>query len=221
MGSANCGEPLRANSGRFWALADDAASESSVEDDDPVTGFSRYLDCSPASEGCVMVEAEISALRRREEKKRRQRQAAITINSGAFLDSVQSVSADVDRQRRSSGRKQKICTPVLSPSTFLLDSFDATEWILVQRRRRMARMAGPMKSMQFRSPVHRRQRSSPLRDLSSSLMHQRDTRFFKSVVSELGRAVPCVSALTHLVPHKGSMGPEPMITNRSATRVTF
>jgi hypothetical protein len=184
MGFVKGGESLEANLGRFWALADDEISVSSVEDEDTVTWISRYLVCSPASEGCTLVEAGASALRCREEKKRRQRLAAITLKLGEFFDSVQSDFSAAVREHRFSGRKPKICTPVLSPSTFLLDSFDASEWVHVQRRRRMARMDGPVKNRWVRSSVHRQQKSRPLRDLAP--MHQRDPVIFKSVVSELG-----------------------------------
>jgi hypothetical protein len=110
MGFVKGGESLEANLGRFWALADDEISVSSVEDEDTITGISRYLVCSPASEGCTLVEAGASALRRREEKKRRQLLAAITLKSGEFFDSVQSdfsavVNTGLAEENRRSARQ--------------------------------------------------------------------------------------------------------------------
>jgi hypothetical protein len=60
------GEPVEANPGRFWAIADDEETVITGEDVEPVTRASTYLACSPASDGRTMVEAATSVLRRRE-----------------------------------------------------------------------------------------------------------------------------------------------------------
>jgi hypothetical protein len=166
-----------------------------------------------------LVEAGDSTLQQREEKKRRHRLAVITLRSGESFSSALSDSSVVVHEHRKIGRRSKISTRVLSPSTFLLESFDASKWVLVQRRRWRARMAGPVERRWVRdSPSHRRQRSPSLR--VTTPIHQRGLLNFKSHDYELGRAVSSPSALTHLVLNKGSMGPEPVITTRSATRVT-
>jgi hypothetical protein len=90
-----------------------------------VAGVSPYLVCSPASEDCTLVEATVSELRRREEEKRLQRQAAIVLRLGQYFNSLDDVASS--KPCRSTTRKTKLSLPVLSPTTFILDSFDVAE----------------------------------------------------------------------------------------------
>jgi hypothetical protein len=167
-----------------------------------------------------MVEAASSALRTKEDKKRRQRLAAITLRSGECL-SILSDSSAFDQGYRSIGRRPRLPSPVLSPSTFVLESFDPTEWMLVQRRRRQARRVGPVANIwTCDHPVQRRQRFPSTH--ASVQIRQKNVSSFKFVVSDLGRAELERSVFEPicLVPNKGSMGPEPTIAPRSAARVT-
>jgi hypothetical protein len=139
----NCGEPLQATQGRFWALAQESDADD-TEDEygetpvaTPTVGSLTYVCRTPAEEACGLAELANSAIRRREEKKRRQREAAKTLQSGEYsflFDDALLPSA-------SRFTTKKHILPVLSPSTFALENFDAAEWISVYQRKRRAQMA--------------------------------------------------------------------------------
>ncbi|XP_051214965.1 uncharacterized protein [Lolium perenne] len=165
-----------------------------------------------------MEEAATASLRRREEKKRRQRLAAITLGSGEYFNSVSAVPV---QDSGSTVRRPRFPTPIMSPSTFLLENFDAAEWVLVQRRRRRFRRTGPVKNRwTLDHSVHRRQRWSATY-VPSQIQHKENSNF-EHPVFELGRAIACAyddEPICH-VPGKGSMGPERVIASRAPTRVT-
>jgi hypothetical protein len=81
----------------------------------------------------------VYAVLRRERKKSRQRDAAIRFWSGTHssprsspASGLKFSSVPVEVQ----SRKVRIDSPVISPTTFMLDSFDPAKWVVVQRRRR-------------------------------------------------------------------------------------
>jgi hypothetical protein len=97
-------------------------------------GSLAYLCRTPADEACGLTELAISSIRRREEKKRRQREAAKTLQSGEY--SCLFDDALLTSQSRYTVKKHVL--PVLSPSTFALETFDEAKWISVHRRKRRA-----------------------------------------------------------------------------------
>lgn len=97
-----------------------------------------YLFRTPTEEVCGLTELEISAIQRREEKKRRQREAAQTLRSGESLFLFDDGS--LPSENRFTMRRESYVLPVLSPTTFALETFDATEWISVHRRKRRSQM---------------------------------------------------------------------------------
>jgi hypothetical protein len=149
------GRPLRASPGRFWALAQGSDADDTDEDDgeelvSPAIGPLAYLCRTPVEEACGLAEAATSAIRRREEKRRRQREAAQILRSGenpSLLDN--GVMSSVSRCEM---KKQAL--PVLSPTTFALEKFDAAEWISVYRRKRRAQMTrrSPLRSALMTTP---------------------------------------------------------------------
>jgi hypothetical protein len=112
--------------GHFWVLADARSDEE--EEDSPIADQSKALmyvsnsdlsDCAPSS-----------ARRLRRDRKRMQRWAAKEL---AISPSVaRSPSSPEKMMRHSPGKK----LPVLEPSTFLLEEFNANEWITVFHRER-------------------------------------------------------------------------------------
>jgi hypothetical protein len=150
MKTGKNGETLEAPFGRFWALTqlsddededdrrmgDATPSPSAVASQVSETYFCR----SPSPVACSLQKLTMTAVARREEKRRNQREAALALRSGECFG-----SSFVDSpvfECRSSARKTKV-RPVLPPSTFLLDSFVAADWILVQRRKRSIRWGRP------------------------------------------------------------------------------
>jgi hypothetical protein len=134
------GRPL----GRFWAIA--SASDNEIDDD---AGLSPALICSmvspsrslsyicrtPASEDCDLERGSVKSLEKKEKKRRNQQKLVMEFGSGeqdVFCDRITSFRCF---DRRVSQRKLH----VLPPTTFLLDNFDAKEWIMIQRRRHKAK----------------------------------------------------------------------------------
>jgi hypothetical protein len=112
--------------GRFWVLADARSDEE--EEDSLIADRSkarRYVsnsdvsNCSPSSARRL----------RRDRKRRMQRWAAKEL---AVSPSVARSRSSPEKMRQSPGKK----LPVLEPSTFLLEEFNANEWIAVFRRER-------------------------------------------------------------------------------------
>jgi hypothetical protein len=152
---------------------------------------SPYLAGKTAPKDYTLVEENLSALRRREDKKRRQRQAAIALRSGQYLHSSDSgFSSNLCRSRPT---RSNPSLPVLSPTTFLLDSFDAAEWIVVRRRRNKLKR------------LYRGQRRSSA--LFRSPMQMSSMIFSKCVPLTLGQSGQ-QNMLTHM---KGCMGLESTI----------
>jgi uncharacterized iron-regulated protein len=137
-------EPLERRLGRFWAISPESDEESTGSDDEcdaasspavcnsPETDRSiAYLCEMPVAVPCDLQEMSSKALLRKEKKKKkkkRQRSMAVV------LQGMNSTSFSLDYGQFSADRRMlKIKEPVLSPSTFFLDSFDAAEWIAVQR----------------------------------------------------------------------------------------
>jgi hypothetical protein len=113
--------------GHFWVLADVRSDEE--EENSPISDQSwarRYVSNSYLSD-CVSSSARRL---RRDCKRRMQRWAAkeLAISPSA----VRSPSSPEERMRQSPGKK----LPVLEPSTFILEEFNASEWITVFRRER-------------------------------------------------------------------------------------
>jgi hypothetical protein len=146
--------------------------------------------------------------RRYEEKKRRRGERGWQQSpSGECLNSVLSDSSIFAQGCISIGRRPRLPSPILSPSTFELESFDPTEWMLVQQRRRRARRAGPVANRwTCDHPVQRRRRFPSTH--ASVQIRQKNLSSFKFVVSDLGRAELERSVFEPicLVPNKGSMG---------------
>ena len=155
-----------------------------------------------------MEKLALSAILRREEKKRLQRVAAMEMNngkpSGEFLCSVPVCP------RRSLLRIMKVVLPVLPPSTSLLDSFNADEWMLVQRRKNRMRRA--------LASWRRLKGSPPARSSGSS--QQRYDFEHRSFGTSLGRMGLSSFRADHLESIKGRMGLDPVITPRPASRLT-
>jgi hypothetical protein len=108
--------------GRFWVLADARSNEE--EEDSPISDQSkalRYVSNSDLSD-C----APLSARRlRRDHKRRMLRWAAKEL---AVSPSAARSPSSPEKMMRQSPRKK---FPVLVPSTFLLEEFNANEWITV------------------------------------------------------------------------------------------
>jgi hypothetical protein len=113
--------------GRFWVLADVRSDEE--EENSPITDQSwarRYVSNSDLSD-CVPSSARRL---RRDRKRRMQRWAAKEL--AVSPSAVRSPSSPEEMIRQSPGKK----LPVLEPSTFILEEFNASEWITVFRRER-------------------------------------------------------------------------------------
>ncbi|KAM0832585.1 hypothetical protein ACQ4PT_064800 [Festuca glaucescens] len=122
--------------GRFWAIADvdsDGKSDYLVEEDDGPAVEDDYFVRTPVSVDCVL--QETARVSKRIEKQRRQRLDSTVLN---LSSSPVHVHAGVDQPKffRSSPVARR--GPILSPSIFTEDSFDAKEWIMVTRRKTRA-----------------------------------------------------------------------------------
>ena len=180
---------MEAPRGRFWAL-----SQISDEDEDcgevsdppsAVTTSDRGSEYwrSSAPETCSLRVSTLSAVRRREEKRRGQRQAAMALHPGEFSDRF--IRPLLTNVCRSPERRTKIL-PVMEPSTFLLDSFDAAEWMIVQRRKRRTRCVFHPRFLTPRGlPRRLRRGSPPLRRMP--FPDQRHDFKYSLTVNSLGR----------------------------------
>lgn len=143
------GGTLGATRERFWSIAPDADSgedsyrDSGHEDAEgsPAVSPDEYLAAckTPEKEDCDLSAKTSSAVLRRERKKIRLQEAAILLHSGTRSSPGCSLSSGSKFSSSSAAvqsRKVRFRSPILSPTTFLLDSFDAAEWVVVQRRRR-------------------------------------------------------------------------------------
>jgi hypothetical protein len=135
---------LGATGGRFWSLSSGEDSEDGDEgrdEDLPVEisleALSAYCK-TPNAESCTLPSSTSSAVRRREQKRLRQRAAAMQLLSGT-PDSLRSTGSPCSKFTPMT-RKVQFQTPILSPTTFMLESFDASEWVMVQRRQRKNRL---------------------------------------------------------------------------------
>ena len=148
---------------------------------------------------------EISAVLRREERRRRQREAAcrLRLDSGLSSPPVNSQLLLQPCPPCAPSRRTRVNTPVMSPSTFLLDSFKAAEWVVVQRRKR--KIAG-----------WRRRRSAwpPVR--SPSFHAQRSATISGSISVDVGHMGSTVSRIVRIPHLYGRMGQERLI-QRSAS----
>jgi hypothetical protein len=152
--SAISGGPLGATRGLLWSLSsgkdsdddkdsndgsDNGSDEGNVEDS-PVgislEALSAYCK-TPDAELCTLPSSTSSAVHWREQKKIQQREAAIQLRPGTPCSPASSVSTISKFAAKT--RKVQFESPVISPTTFLLESFDAVEWVVVQRRRRKNR----------------------------------------------------------------------------------
>jgi hypothetical protein len=145
------GGPLGATRGRFWSLAHGEESDNNSDDGSAeefpeeisIDALAAYCK-TPEAEDCLLSPSSLSAVHRRER--------------GAEEDAAKGGGSST--QTRYAGepwkfdftvfevRYQKFATktrkvhfesPILSLTTFLLDSFDAAEWVVVQLRQRKNR----------------------------------------------------------------------------------
>jgi hypothetical protein len=137
---------LGATRGRFWSIAPDVNSDEDSDDGGEerspavcsIESLVAYCK-TPEEEACTLSFATSSVVLRREKKKIRQREAAIRLRSGMKSSSRSSLSSGSKFSSFSGAvqsRKVRIQSHVLSPTMFLLESFDVAEWVVVQRRRR-------------------------------------------------------------------------------------
>jgi hypothetical protein len=143
---------------------------------DPGGEASSYPCRPPVEEDCVLVEMAFSAVRHREEKRRKQREAVQTLLSGMSSSFSDEFSLPINGCR--SKMRSVPSLTVLSPSTFLLETFNAAEWVYVHRKRR---------KMQKEKRA-RRHRSLPVRASSScSRSHARFQNRGHVVLGQVGR----------------------------------
>jgi hypothetical protein len=147
--NSQSGEPLGEPLGRFWAIASDSDDEDDVSGGSPPSPLSArasaYLCRSPEPVSCDLPFESSAALKKKEQKRRLQREMARMVQG---MDSP--VFSSPSRSTGTSTPKKKL--PVLSPSTFLLDFFDAEEWVLVQRKWRKVRQSYRLCGRHFVSP---------------------------------------------------------------------
>jgi hypothetical protein len=136
-----CGDPL---GGRFWAIASSTGDEdglSVVDSDESPELLSRslsYLDRAPSPVRCDLSADSVKALDRREKKKKMQREMARILDEGMSPFSTHGCLSNAAGRPELREKKPEstLKLPALSPTTFLLDSFNAADWIAVTRRRR-------------------------------------------------------------------------------------
>jgi hypothetical protein len=123
-----------------------------------------YLRSVPEDEQRSLGSQGSAAYLRSEERRRMQREAARVLRSGKDISFASDQT--LPSVTKMPGRRTNLRLPVLSPSSFLLQNFDAAEWVLVQRRKR--------KSSFERRKIHRQCRfgSPPVRFRSSFLFKQ-------------------------------------------------
>jgi hypothetical protein len=121
--------------GRFWAIAgesDDEEEDAGGSSPSPLSARSvAYLCRSPTPIPCDLQDLSSHSLKKKERKRRIQRETATLMRgmvSPIFDSCIQNPFAGTSHAERK--------LPVLSPTMFCLETFDATEWIQVQRRRR-------------------------------------------------------------------------------------
>lgn len=190
------GDPLQTNLGRFWALAenaddDDCDGEATAASPAAEAMDLSYLCRTPVEEACTLTELQKSAIQRREEKKRRQREVAQLLRS-AKSPNLSGVSFS-SVSRITTAKKTSFVQPVLSPSTFALESFNAAEWILVHRRKRKMQM-------EWRA---RRRRSPPVNVLPAddeTIDFQTSSRIF---VGQQGQRILGKARFAHLQGYLG------------------
>jgi hypothetical protein len=186
LGSENNSlEPL----GRFWCLSPVSAGDSSNPDEEDGEESSIHEDqCLPWSDpsralryisnSVVSNDASSSARHSKRDLKRlmQRRWAA------KELDVSPSSRCDLPPLPGKIGRVlQRSRTPVLEPLTFVLESFDANEWITVLRRRRRSKFRPPawrgsakfLPGMESRLPLRRSINSSDLASVSGQKAHDR------------------------------------------------
>ncbi|KAM0834757.1 hypothetical protein ACQ4PT_063373 [Festuca glaucescens] len=135
--------------GRFWAST---TSESGGEDDSETLSLispSKYQ-VSPQS---VAISRSASRATKRMEKRRKQQQAVMAW-AAAISPMVSPNPVFVQGLAGSSPNSHRL--PVLEPPVFVLENFDAEEWITVQRKSRrdaMKRMPGPSRPRRRKSPA--------------------------------------------------------------------
>jgi hypothetical protein len=139
--------PLGVTRARFWSLSpgedsddgQDVGSDEGNGEDLPVEisleAISVYCK-TPDAEPCTLP-SSTSVVRRREQKKLWQQAAAIQLIPGT-PDRHRSYVSPCSKFTAKT-RKVQIQSTILSLTTFWLDSFDASEWVLVRRRKRMNR----------------------------------------------------------------------------------
>jgi hypothetical protein len=138
--SKNFGRPLGRTPGRFWAIApisyDEAneGSDSSPEKPCSPVASARplsYLCRTPISRECDLQHGSSSSLQRKQRKRRVQKEMAIQFSLGKSISDLDCLTDHDHLDRRSNLRNM----PVLPPSTFMLENFDAREWIMIQRKK--------------------------------------------------------------------------------------
>ncbi|XP_051185830.2 uncharacterized protein [Lolium perenne] len=190
------GGTLQANLGRFWALSQNTGDEdcdgvptvvSPAAEGRPLS----YLCATPVEEDCTLTELQKSAIQRREEKKRRQREAAQILRSGK--SPIQSDVCLSSMSRIKTKKKTSFVQPVLSPSIFALESFNAAEWILVHRRKR--KMQKEWRATRRRSPS-----SHALPSDDRAFVFQNSGRVY---LGQQGHNISGKDRFTHLQGHLG------------------
>jgi hypothetical protein len=147
------GEPLQEKLGRFWAIAGDSEDEEEDAGGSPLSllsaSMTNYLCGSPTPIQCDLQIILSSSLKRKERKQRMQRETTVLMRG---MDSSPSNSFTQNLSTGASPVEKRL--PVLSPTTFFLETFNAKEWIQVQRRRRKVRL--PPSVYVGEDPNHRR-----------------------------------------------------------------
>lgn len=135
------------SNGRFWAISPESDCESDGESSESdsssiASGSTSWEHClTPESARSIALKEKSSDLSRREAKRRRKRfqmQTRMQVRSEIDLNSLicsKSTSGSGASPARASVKPREA---VLSPSSFLLENFNAEEWVLVRRRRRRA-----------------------------------------------------------------------------------
>jgi hypothetical protein len=126
-GVAGVGRP----GGRFWALASPESSDDEVE---TISPFSASGSPSYAASPTTIKESSSRVVKRFVKRRNQQEAARVLFHSPLEVCSLPAVSSPSP----SSPSRPSLKIPVLSPSTFLLQNFNASEWIRVFRRNNRA-----------------------------------------------------------------------------------
>nr|XP_051217364.1 uncharacterized protein LOC127334860 [Lolium perenne] len=214
--SVICGGTLGGRFGRLWA--DEANSdEDEGSDEDSPARKARSIGSPSLSYLHVPEDGDRSlgsrgsaAHLRREEKRRLQREAATFLRSGTFSSSTSDQTSPAVSSRPA--RRTNLRLPVLSPSSFILQNYDAAEWVLIQRKKRKSSFESKKNHRQcrFGSPPVRFRSPFPF-PFENSEVHDGDR-----TVGHMG----CGSDIIFLEKSRGQMGLDHRIMVNPPGRLT-